>query len=157
MSEHEKWMAAAIAAARRGMASGQSPFGAVVVRKGELVADGHNEVWKRCDPSAHAEIVTIQHAAAALRTIDFSGCVMYSTCEPCPMCASAIHWSRLDAIYYGATIADADRAGFNELTMPIRTLYQTGGSSVHVQDGVLNAECAKLFDEWLARPDHRLY
>lgn len=155
--DHEKWMRIAIAAASRGVAAGQSPFGAVVVRGAELIADGHNEVWRRGEPTAHAEIVTIQNAARALHTIDLSGCVMYSTCEPCPMCAAAIHWARLDAICYGATIADAARAGFNELRVSIRELYERGRSGTRIVEGVLPTECAALFDQWLARPDHRGY
>lgn len=143
-------MQAAIAEARRGIAAGQTPFGAVVLRDGQIVAAGHNEVWRRCDPTAHAEVVAIQRAAGVLRSIDLAGCVMYTTCEPCPMCAAAIHWSKLDAVVYGATIADAKRAGFSELTLPATELYQRGGSRVQVTDGVLSEACAALFDEWQA-------
>jgi tRNA(Arg) A34 adenosine deaminase TadA len=144
------WMRHAIAQARAGIAAGQSPFGAVVVRGERLVAAGHNEVWRRCDPTAHAEIVAIQRAAAALDTIDLSGCVLYTTCEPCPMCAAAIHWSKLDAVCYGAAIADAQRAGFTELTLPADELYRRGASPVQIRAGVLAAPCAALFEEWLA-------
>lgn len=154
---HEKWMQIAIAEARKGIGAGQSPFGAVVVRGDEAIAAGHNEVWKRCDPTAHAEVVTIQRAAAALGTIDFAGCVMYTTCEPCPMCAAAIHWSKLDAVYYGATIDDAKKAGFSELTLPIPELYRVGGSPVRLVPGIVQPVCAALFDEWLRHPAHRAY
>lgn len=150
-------MARAIAQARAGISSGQSPFGAVVVRNGELIAGGHNEVWKRTDPTAHAEVVAIQNAAAVLRTIDFRGCAMYTTCEPCPMCASAIHWSNFDVVYYGATIDDAKRAGFRELTLAAEDLYRRGRSNVRIEPGVLRDECATLFREWLAHPGHRGY
>src|SRR5215510_6620237 len=98
MAPHENWMQLAVEQARAGIAAGQSPFGALIVRDGSLVASGHNEVWKRTDPSAHAEVVAIQRAAAALRTIDLAGCTMYTTCEPCPMCAAAIHWAKIDAV-----------------------------------------------------------
>jgi tRNA(Arg) A34 adenosine deaminase TadA len=145
------FMRLAIAEARAGIEAGQSPFGAVVIRDGKLVAAGHNEVWLRSDPTAHAEVVCLQRAGAALRAIDLSGAVMYTTCEPCPMCAAAIHWSRLDAVYYGATIADAERAGFNELRLSCRSLYEQGGSRVRVVDGVLRDECARLFDEFVGR------
>jgi tRNA(Arg) A34 adenosine deaminase TadA len=149
-SEHEPWMRRAIERARAGIASGQSPFGAVIVRAGREVGAGHNEVWKRTDPTAHAEVVCIQNGARALRSIDLSGCVMYTTTEPCPMCAAAIHWSKLDAVYFGATIADAQAAGFTELTVPIHDLYRRGGSPVRAVGGVLAGECAALFEEWKA-------
>lgn len=157
MSEHDSWMKIAIDQARAGIAAGQSPFGATIVRGGRLIAVGHNEVWSRTDPTAHAEVVTIQKAAVDLRSIDLAGCVMYTTCEPCPMCASAIHWSKLDRVYFGATIADAQRAGFTELTVPITELYSRGGSGVTVVPGVMQKTCAALFDEWLVHPEHRSY
>ena len=141
-------MGLAVERARAGIAAGQSPFGAVIVKGDALVAAGHNEVWKRIDPTAHAEVVTIQRAAAALGTIDLSGCTMFTTCEPCPMCAAAIHWARLDECVYGATIADAARAGFNELHLAVGEVYRIGRSMVRLGPGVLNAECAGLFGEW---------
>jgi tRNA(Arg) A34 adenosine deaminase TadA len=101
--------------------------------------------------------VTIQRAAAALGTIDLSGYVMYTTCEPCPMCASAIHWARLDQVIFGAGIRDAQHAGFNELSVPITQLYKTGGSRTRIISGVLTEECAALFREWLANPSRRVY
>lgn len=151
------WMRLAIEQARAGIASGQSPFGAVVVRGDRLVAAGHNEVWHRCDPTAHAEVVTLQKAAAAERKIDLSGCTMYTTTEPCPMCAAAIHWSRLDAVCYGASIADAAAAGFNELTLAIDEVYRIGKSGVRIVREVERDACRKLFDEWLAHTGHRAY
>lgn len=150
-------MTLAIEQARAGLAAGQSPFGAVIVRGKDLVTANHNEVWRRCDPTAHAEVVTIRAAAARLNGIDFAGCVMYSTCEPCPMCASAIHWCKLDAVYYGATIADAAQSGFTELALPISEVYRIGGSRVRAVPGVLVEECKALFAEWVARKDHRPY
>ncbi len=141
-------MRQAVEQARAGVARGQSPFGAVIVRGGKLLAAGHNEVWLRGDPTAHAEVVAIQRAAQAAGSIDLSGGVIYTTCEPCPMCAAAIHWARLDAVFCGATIPDAASAGFRELSLPAAELYSRGGSSVRLTAGVLAAECAALFDEW---------
>lgn len=158
LPEFDTLMRGAIAASRRGIAAGQSPFGALIARRdGTIVCDAHNEVRLTCDPTAHAEITCIRRAAAKLGTIDLSGCVMASTCEPCPMCASAIHWARLDAISFGATIADAETAGFNELAMPIDALYQRGGSRVIVRAGVLREECAALFGEWRGGPNPTPY
>ncbi|MBC7833707.1 MAG: nucleoside deaminase [Phycisphaerales bacterium] len=146
----EQWMSLAIEHARRGISTGQSPFGAVIVRGDTLVAAGHNQVWHRTDPTSHAEVVCIQRAAAAAKSIDLSGCRMYTTCEPCPMCAGAIHWARLDSVSYGACIDDAAQAGFNELHAPIRSLYQQGRSPVRISGGILAAQCAALFGEWKA-------
>ncbi len=148
--DHAQFMRLAIEQARAGISKGQSPFGAIVVRGARVVGEGHNEVWHRTDPTAHAEVVCIQNTAKALRTIDLSGCVMYTTTEPCPMCASAIHWSKLDAVYFGARIADADEAGFSEIAMPIERLYGEGRSPVRAYAGVLAQECAALFAEWKA-------
>lgn len=147
--DHEHWMSLAIERARAGIAAGQSPFGAVVVRGNETVGAGYNEVRKRTDPTAHAEVVAIGRAAGAARAIDLSGCVLYTTCEPCPMCATAIHWARIDRVIWGAAIADAAAAGFNELHVPARELYARGGSRVQVTEGVLRERCAALFAEWL--------
>ena len=105
--DHTHWMTLAIEQARLSIAQGQSPFGAVVVRKDQLVAAGHNEVWHRCDPTAHAETVTIQKAAAAIKTIDLSGCVMYSTSRPCQDCERAAAGARIARMYVGAEAADA--------------------------------------------------
>ncbi len=147
----------AIEQARAGIAAGQTPFGSVIVAGDEVIAANHNEVWLRTDPTAHAEIVAIQAASDRLGRIDLSGCTLYSTCEPCPMCAAAIHWAKVDAVHYGATIADAQHAGFTELTLPIGELYRIGQSEVRVIAGTLSAECTPLFSEWLNHRDHRAY
>ena len=107
----KNFMSLAIAKARDGIAAGQSPFGAIIVRGHDVVAVTHNTVWLDTDPTAHAEVNCIRSAAKALKLIDLSGCEMYSTCEPCPMCLAAIHWSKIDRVVYGATIADAAAAG----------------------------------------------
>src|SRR5262245_65021229 len=96
----DDYMRMAVRIAEQGIAAGQTPFGEVIVRDDKLVAEGHNCVWLTGDPTAHAEVVTIRKAAAALRTISLTGCTMYTTCEPCPMCLSAIHWSKIDTVYY---------------------------------------------------------
>ena len=155
--DREAWMSRAIEQAQVAIEAGQTPFGAVIVRAGELIAAGHNEVWRRCDPTAHAEVVAIQRAASALGTIDLSGCEMFTTCEPCPMCAAAIHWSKLDAVYHGATIADAEAAGFSELALTADKLYQLGGSPVRVHAGLLAAQCVQLFKSWAKRAKSSTY
>ena len=146
------WMRMAIEKTRQGIAEGQSPFGAVVVRGGQVVAATHNTVWLDTDPTAHAEVNVLRAASKALGTIDLAGCTLYSTCEPCPMCLAAIHWAKVDRVVFGASIADAAGAGFSELPVPAKTLAEMGGSPLKVEGGLLREECAALFGEWkLAR------
>lgn len=142
---HEDYMLMAVEKTRAGIQAGQSPFGAVIVKAGKIVANSHNTVWKTCDPTAHAEVNAIREASKNLKSIDLSGCVMYTTCEPCPMCLSAIHWSKIETVYYGATIEDAANAKFNELKMPAKELARRGGSSLKVEEGPCRRECTELF------------
>lgn len=143
----------ALAVCERGIQAGQSPFGAVIVLPdGKLVCAAHNTVRLSCDPTAHAEINVIREAARLRNTIDLSGMAMFTTCEPCPMCAAAIHWARLDTVYFGASIRDAEAAGFNELSVPCRSMYGDGNSSVKVVGGVLGEECRRLFELWKNGP-----
>jgi tRNA(Arg) A34 adenosine deaminase TadA len=145
----EAVMKLAVAVAREGIASGQSPFGAVIVQGDRAVATAHNTVWRDTDPTAHAEVNAIRRAAAALGTIALRGCVMYTTCEPCPMCLAACHWAKLDRVVHGCGIADAAAAGFSELRLPAATLVWQGGSPLALTCGVCEDECRHLFQEWL--------
>jgi tRNA(Arg) A34 adenosine deaminase TadA len=148
----------AIEACKRGIDAGQGPFGsAIASTTGEIVAVSHNTVRSSCDATAHAEINAIREACAKLGTIDLSGHVIAATCEPCPMCASAIHWARLDAVCYGASIADAGATGFNELKVPVRSLYRDGGGRVVVYPDVLRDECLELFECWKQGPSPTPY
>ncbi len=141
-------MRLAIEKTRAGIAAGQTPFGAVIVRGGEVVVAAHNCVWATTDPTAHAEITAIRAAARELNSIDLSGCTMYTTTEPCPMCLAAIHWAKLDRVLYGATIADAAAAGFHELRVPASMMVEVGGSALKVEVGPLREECRELFALW---------
>lgn len=105
----------AIHLATQNVVSGKGgPFGAVVVLQGAIVAEGVNTVTASLDPTAHAEVNAIRAAARALGSFTLAGCELYSSCQPCPMCLAAAHWARIDAIYYGASAADAARAGFDD-------------------------------------------
>lgn len=109
------FMEKAIALATENVTSGRGgPFGAVIVRDGNVIATGTNLVTATNDPTAHAEVVAIRNAADALATFDLAGCEIYSSCEPCPMCLAAIYWSHCAAIFYGNTSADAAAAGFDD-------------------------------------------
>jgi guanine deaminase len=108
-------MQRAIALATENVLSGAGgPFGAVVVRNGQIIATGVNLVTSTNDPTAHAEVVAIRAACKALGDFRLAGCVVYTSCEPCPMCLAALYWSRCDAIFYGNSAADASAAGFDD-------------------------------------------
>lgn len=94
---------------------GGGPFGAVIVKNGRLISSGFNQVVELNDPTAHAEIMAIRKASQVLNTFDLSGCEIFSSCEPCPMCLSAIYWARLDKVYFAASQEDAARFGFDDL------------------------------------------
>ncbi len=94
--------------------SGGGPFGAVIVKNGKIIAANSNSVTKNNDPTAHAEVNTIREACRILETFDLSGCEIYTSCEPCPMCLGAIYWARLDKIYFANNKADAKNIGFDD-------------------------------------------
>jgi tRNA(Arg) A34 adenosine deaminase TadA len=144
----EQMMQLAIDKVREGIQTGQSPFGTVIAKDGKAVAISHNTVWRDTDPTAHAEVNALRAAAKTLKTISLEGCTLYTTCEPCPMCLSAIHWAKVDKVVYGATIADAESAGFSELNISAESMVEQGGSPLKVVKGCLTKECASLFGEW---------
>lgn len=141
-------MREAIRICREGIVAGQTPFGSVIVYEGQIVAARHNSVWRDLDPTAHAEVNAIRATATTRRSIDLSGCTLYSTCEPCPMCLAAIHWARIDRVVFGATITDAASAGFHELPVGAEQLAELGKSPLRVEGGVLREYCTALFEEW---------
>ena len=150
-------MKAAIEEARKGFNRDHGgPFGAIIVRNGELIAKGHNEVLKTKDPTAHAEILAIRKACSHLKSYDLSDCEIYSTSEPCPMCFSAIHWSRLKKLYYGTTRDDVSVVGFDD-----SLIYDIlSGKAQVVQMESINVDrdsCLGLLKEWDAKPDKKLY
>ena len=107
-------MRRAIQLSEESVKMGGGPFGAVIVKDGEIIAEGCNRVTVDCDPTAHAEVSTIRQAAKVLGTFDLSGCEIYTSCEPCPMCLGAIYWAHLDRIYYGNNQKDAANIGFDD-------------------------------------------
>ncbi|MCG8918889.1 nucleoside deaminase [Actinokineospora sp. PR83] len=117
MSAPDDWLRQAVALAERNVADGGGPFGALVVRPGEggeVVATGVNRVTADLDPTAHAEVVAIRAACRAVGDFKLTGCVLVSSCEPCPLCLSAALWARVDAVLYAADRHDAERAGFDD-------------------------------------------
>lgn len=140
-------MRAAIAEARAGAAKGNLPVGSVVVRGGQIVARGHNEVVSGSDPTAHAEVVALRRAGAALGTPLLTGCTLYTTLEPCPMCAAALSWARIERVVIGALFP---RSGGVRSRARILDLMGPIVHPVEVEAEVLPAECLGLLP-----PDYR--
>ncbi|MGS0972290.1 MAG: nucleoside deaminase [Candidatus Izemoplasmataceae bacterium] len=148
-----KYMKEAIEEAFRGMRSNDGgPFGAVIVKDGEIIAVGHNEVLKTNDPTAHAEIVAIRKATSKLGRFDLSDCEIYSTCEPCPMCYSAIHWAKMKTLYYGATRYDAADIDFDDQYIYDVILGKTSKLQVK-KEQMEHEECLRPFKEWAEKAD----
>jgi tRNA(Arg) A34 adenosine deaminase TadA len=156
--QDEKFMRMAIEKTRAGIRAGQTPFGACIVSSdGNVIACEHNVVWATTDITAHGEVNVIRAACRALGTVDLSGSVIYSTTEPCPMCFSAVHWAKISRIVFGASIADARAAGFNELTIPNILMKDKGQSPVEIDGGCLREACVALFEEWKNAGQARTY
>jgi len=152
-----QFMKAAIEEARKGFNHNHGgPFGAVIVRDGVPIAYAHNEVLKTNDPTAHAEILAIRKACALLESYDLSDCEIYSTSEPCPMCFSAIHWSRLKRLYFGTTRDDVAVIGFDDSL--IYDILSGKAQVVQMESkNVDRVSCLGLLEEWEAKPDKVLY
>ncbi|MBN1252601.1 MAG: nucleoside deaminase [Bacteroidales bacterium] len=114
MNPNSEFMAEAIRLSKENVENGGGPFGAVIVKDGKIIAKASNSVTKINDPTAHAEINAIREASKVLNSFDLSGCEIYTSCEPCPMCFGAIYWAHLDKIYYGNTKSDAKNIGFDD-------------------------------------------
>lgn len=142
------YMRQAIAEAQDGLKKGNGPFGAVIVNKDQVIAKAHNQVIQDNDPTAHAEVTAIRKACKKLRTHDLSGMTIYSTCEPCPMCFSAIHWAKIKNIVYGADIDTAKKYGFNELEISNYKMRSLGKSKIDITADFMPRECEKLFHDW---------
>lgn len=144
----KKFMEAAIAEAREGINNGDGgPFGAVVVKDGEVVASGHNHVLSNNDSTCHGEIDAIRKAEAKLKTYDLSGCEIYTTSEPCPMCLAAIMWANISKVYYGCTLDDNEKIGFRD-----EKFDKMMGGRACLPEGFLEErdreDCLAVFDEY---------
>ena len=135
---------------------GGGPFGAVIVKDGRIIAEGSNRVTSSYDPTAHAEIVAIRIACAALGSFNLQGCEVYTSCEPCPMCLSAIYWAHIDRIYYGNNRQDAARIGFDDDFLYREIALPLEARRVPLVR-LLPAEASAAFDAWDANPDKIRY
>jgi tRNA(Arg) A34 adenosine deaminase TadA len=143
----------AIALATENVKSGAGgPFGAVVVRDGKIAGEGVNSVTASGDPTAHAEVNAIRGAAKSLGTFTLADCELYTSCEPCPMCLAAAYWARLDAVYYGASAADAARAGFDDAFLYAELRKDASQRKLRSMQ-LLGGEAWASFAAWIASPN----
>ncbi len=150
MQGNPAFMEKAIALATENVTSGRGgPFGAVIVRDGEIVATGTNLVTATNDPTAHGEIVAIRNACTALASFQLNGCHIYTSCEPCPMCLAAIYWARCDAIFYGNSAADAAAAGFDDAFLYEELKRPVGDRKIPIVN-LLREKAISSFDAWRA-------
>ncbi len=115
MNTHEEFMSEAVKAALKGMGNNEGgPFGCIVVKDGVVIGRGNNKVTSTNDPTAHAEVTAIRDACKNIGSFQLDGCIVYTSCEPCPMCLGAIYWARPDKVYYGSNQQDAANIGFDD-------------------------------------------
>ncbi|WP_405611581.1 nucleoside deaminase [Polaribacter sp. Asnod1-A03] len=115
MNTHEEFMNEAVKAALKGMNNNEGgPFGCIVVKDGKIIGRGNNKVTSTNDPTAHAEVTAIRDACKNIRSFQLDGCIIYTSCEPCPMCLGAIYWARPDKVFYGSNQHDAANIGFDD-------------------------------------------
>lgn len=153
---NEQLMRRAIALSIESVNSGGGPFGAVIARNGEIVAEGSNNVTLHHDPTAHAEVSAIREACRKLETFDLSGCDIYTSCEPCPMCLGAIYWAHIDKIYYANDRRDAADIGFDDdfiyQEIALKPTERTKPSVI-----LLREEAIEAFKQWEAKADKTEY
>ena len=145
-------MRKAIALAVENVKNGGGPFGAVIVKDGEIVATGVNRVTVNNDPTAHAEVSAIREACLKLGTFDLSGCVLYTSCEPCPMCLGAIYWAHIDKIFYGANQHDAAAVNFDD-SFIYRELEVAPEKRHKPVENILHDEALEPFNALRAKED----
>ncbi len=150
-------MRRAIALSLENVKSGRGgPFAALVVKNGEILGEGTNQVTSTNDPSAHAEVLAIRQACKKLNDFRLAGCEVYTTCEPCPMCMALIYWARLDRVYYGNTAKDAAAIGFDDSRI-YRELNEPLAKRNIPMVQVMRDEALSAFRAWEAKPDKVRY
>ncbi len=157
MIEPDELMQLAIETCREGIAAGQSPFGCAIALGDQVLVRAHNTVVMTTDVTAHAEVNALRAGCRESGQILLTEAIVATTCEPCPMCMAALHWARVGTVYYGATIADAEASGFNELRLPASEVLRLGGSQVQLIGNTLRDECRQLFTDWQANPTKQVY
>ena len=146
------FMREAIRLSDENVKNGGGPFGAVIVRDGKIIATGVNRVTANNDPTAHAEVSAIRAAGQKLGTFDLSGCDIYTSCEPCPMCLGAIYWAHLDRMYYACNKDDAADAGFDD-SFIYKELDLEASERRLKSENILRSEALKTFEAWKEKDD----
>lgn len=155
--QHIEFLKRAVELARMGSKDSHGgPFGAVVVKDGVIIGEGFNQVTSSNDPSAHAEVVAIRDACNQLQNFQLNGCVIYASCEPCPMCLGAIYWARPDKVYYANTRHDAAEAGFDDAFIYEEIVLQPSQRKIPMLHLPLQ-DSKKVFYEWIENPDKKVY
>jgi tRNA(Arg) A34 adenosine deaminase TadA len=153
MTADERFMRRAIELAQNGADDNVGgPFGCVIVRDGEIIGEGSNQVTSTNDPTAHAEIVAIRDACRNLNSFQLDGCTVYTSCEPCPMCLGAIYWSRPSAVFFAATRDDAAAAGFDD-ELFYAELEKPNEQRNLMMQTLMRGESQKVFESWIAKAD----
>ncbi len=150
------FMREAIRLSRESVKNGGGPFGAVIVKNGEIIASASNKVTQENDPTAHAEVTAIREAAKKLKTFNLSGCEIYTSCEPCPMCFGAVYWARLDKLYFANSKLDAKNIGFDDsfIYEEIDLPYEKR-KIPNIQ--ILREEAIEAFKDWENKADKTEY
>lgn len=154
--EDEKFMQQAIDLSIENVANGGGPFGAVIVRDGEVIATGTNRVTATCDPTAHAEVSAIRAACAKLGDFKLAGCTIYSSCEPCPMCLSALYWAGVERIFYGNTKEDAKAINFDDSFIYDQIALDYSERSIPCIN-IMREQALAGFKAWSDKEDKILY
>ena len=154
MQDHETHMKKACELSEKSIQRNCGPFGCIIIEKstGESVGRGHNMVTMHNDPTLHAEMVAISNATHTLRTFDLSGCILYTSCEPCPMCLAAIYWAKIDTVYYANTKNDAANIGFDD-----QFIYEEFAKPIEQRKVKMTQICheiaIKSFEQWANKED----
>lgn len=156
MDLKKDFMREAIACSCKNVDENGGPFGAVIVKDGKIVAKGSNRVTSNNDPTAHAEVVAIRNAAQILNNFDLSGCEIYTSCEPCPMCLSAIYWARIDKIWYANTKDDAKDIGFDDSFIYDEIALPMDQRSIPIEQ-FMREEGLEAFKMWSNKTDKTEY
>ena len=154
--QHQFFLVQAIELAIDSATHQGGPFGAVIVKDGKVIGKGHNQVTQTCDPSAHAEIMAIRDACKNIRQYQLDDCIIYASCEPCPMCMSAIYWARIPQLIYAATSTDAAQAGFDDQFIYDELAKPYAQRSILIEHHS-HELATKSFEQWLSNTERKKY